>query len=267
MWVLLRDRRFLGLKFRRQHPVRPYVLDFYCDALKLAVELDGGQHDEAAVKRHDTKRTWYLRERGITVVPYWDHEVLTETEAVLEGLYQVVSERRTGEEGHGPGKISPHPNPLPGGEGFELPSPPGRGAGGEGGGSETPGENGVDLVTIDLGWTPQRLAIPAALRWLKPGTAGGRIISLVKPHYELTGDAKRELLINGRLDPAEAERIFRRVLEEITQLGLTIRAATRSPITGGKSARKSRGQGNVEFLFLATPAPGITPGSRTRPSK
>jgi len=126
-----------------------------------------------------------------------------------------------------------------------------------------------DLIVIDLGWTPQRLAIPAALRWLqhtpKPapsgGAPGGRtppsIITLIKPHYELSEDEKRTLLIDGRLDPAEAKRIFQRVLEEMPRLGVIVRAATRSPITGGKSSR--RGEGNVEYLALLTPSSSSPP--------
>lgn len=127
------------------------------------------------------------------------------------------------------------------------------------------------LVVIDLGWTPQRLAIPAALRWLKststttpdptPTPAGGGtlpcIITLIKPHYELSEDEKRTLLIDGHLDPAEAGRIFHRVLEEMPRLGVTVQAATRSPITGGKSSR--RGEGNIEFLALLTPSSSPPP--------
>ena len=67
----------------------------------------------------------------------------------------------------------------------------------------------MDLVGIDLAWTPQRLAIPAALKWLKPD---GRIVSLVKPHYELSDDEKRDLLRDGVLDAAEAQRVLQRVL-------------------------------------------------------
>jgi 23S rRNA (cytidine1920-2'-O)/16S rRNA (cytidine1409-2'-O)-methyltransferase len=114
-----------------------------------------------------------------------------------------------------------------------------------------PPEGGVDLVVIDLGWTPQRHALPAALRWLRPA---GRIVSLVKPHYELDADEKRRLLVDGRLDPADAEAVFARVLETLPSLGVRPIAHERSPITGGKSSRG--GRGNVEFLVLASPAGG-----------
>src|SRR5262245_12931313 len=62
----------------------------------------------------------------------------------------------------------------------------------------SPPPSGVDLVVIDMAWTPQRLAIPAALKWLHQE---GRIITLVKPHYELDEREKRDLLHEGRLDP------------------------------------------------------------------
>jgi 23S rRNA (cytidine1920-2'-O)/16S rRNA (cytidine1409-2'-O)-methyltransferase len=128
---------------------------------------------------------------------------------------------------------------------------------------------GCDLVVIDLGWTPQRLAVPAALRWLQhnptptpSGGAPGRatppsIITLIKPHYELSEDEKRTLLIDGRLAPTEAERVFRRVLDEMPLLRATVRATTRSPITGGKSSR--RGAGTVEYLALLAPSPSPPP--------
>ncbi|MHC5023855.1 MAG: SAM-dependent methyltransferase, partial [Planctomycetota bacterium] len=150
----------------------------------------------------------------------------------------------------------------------EPPPPPGRGAGGEGAHSGHPssdplpggeGSAGVDLVTIDLAWTPQRHAIPAALRWVK---ADGRIITLVKPHYELTDDEKRVLLVDGRLDPAEAQRVLRRVLESMPALGVEVLAQALSPITGRKSGRGAKsmpgtvGPGNVEYLVLARPAAG-----------
>ena len=57
LWYRLRAGRLLGLKFRRQHAIPPYVADFYCDAVKLAIELDGGQHtDRAEVQRDQMRR-------------------------------------------------------------------------------------------------------------------------------------------------------------------------------------------------------------------
>jgi 23S rRNA (cytidine1920-2'-O)/16S rRNA (cytidine1409-2'-O)-methyltransferase len=109
---------------------------------------------------------------------------------------------------------------------------------------------GVDLVVIDMAWTPQRLALPAALKWL---TASGRIITLVKPHYELDDGQKRELLHDGRLDPAEAERVLQHVLKQMPAWGAEVLNHTRSPLAGGKSSRRGH-HGNAEYLVAVRPS-------------
>jgi 23S rRNA (cytidine1920-2'-O)/16S rRNA (cytidine1409-2'-O)-methyltransferase len=114
-----------------------------------------------------------------------------------------------------------------------------------------PPPEAVDLVVVDLGWTPQRHAVPAALRWLKPS---GRLLSLVKPHYEVTSAAGRERLVRGRLDSAEAGRVLEGVLSSMGDLGAVVLGRCQSPLTGRKSGRRG-GTGNVEFLVLARPAP------------
>ena len=68
LWNWLRGRTFDGFKFRRQAPFGPYVLDFYCPALKLAIEVDGQQHDTEWMSEYDSTRTSYLRTRGIEVL-------------------------------------------------------------------------------------------------------------------------------------------------------------------------------------------------------
>lgn len=105
----------------------------------------------------------------------------------------------------------------------------------------------VDLVAIDLAWTPQRHAIPAAIRWLEPG---GHIISLIKPHYELSRD-ESPLLKNGVLDDPDAQRIAQRTADSLPSLGVEVLALTRSPITGG--ATKGNKRGNAEWLVHARP--------------
>jgi very-short-patch-repair endonuclease len=87
LWGELRDRRFLGLKFRRQVPCGVYVLDFYCPELRLAVELDGGQHLHSV---HDAERDTWLAGQGIRVVRFWNHDALARTEVVLEALRLAV---------------------------------------------------------------------------------------------------------------------------------------------------------------------------------
>ena len=88
MWHLLRDRRLGGFKFRRQHPLPPYVLDFYCDAQRLAVELDGGQHADDIV--HDTQRDGFLRGHGIRVLRFWNDAVFKEKESVLAAIWEAL---------------------------------------------------------------------------------------------------------------------------------------------------------------------------------
>ncbi|MHC4948905.1 MAG: SAM-dependent methyltransferase [Planctomycetota bacterium] len=113
-----------------------------------------------------------------------------------------------------------------------------------------PPDGRVDLVTADVGWTPQRRIVPAALRWLAPG---GVIVSLVKPHYELGADERRDLLVDGRLPPEHAARILERVTAQLPALGVEVVATTRSPLTGAKSGRGAGVSGNVEFLAFLRP--------------
>lgn len=112
-----------------------------------------------------------------------------------------------------------------------------------------PTDDVIDLIVIDLAWTPQKLCIPAALRWLRPG---GRIITLVKPHYEATHGPEKGRLVGGVLPELDALATFDRVLAEFPSLGVQVIGATRSPILGG--AGKKRSSGNIEFLVaLARP--------------
>jgi adenine-specific DNA-methyltransferase len=91
LWAILRARRFCGMKFRRQHAIAGYILDFYCDAAKLAIELDGGQHNTDQARRYDADRSLFLQERGIVVLRYWNHEVFEELESVLESIYSALT--------------------------------------------------------------------------------------------------------------------------------------------------------------------------------
>ncbi|NMB67247.1 MAG: DUF559 domain-containing protein [Chloroflexi bacterium] len=132
LWSLLRDRQLNGLKFRRQHPLGGYILDFYCHEERLAVELDGSGHLEAGQARHDEQRTRDLAALGVRVIRMWNHEVLSNPQGALLAILDAVE--------------NPHPGPHPGGEGRTalgsglssspreaLPKGAGRGARGEGG--------------------------------------------------------------------------------------------------------------------------------------
>jgi very-short-patch-repair endonuclease len=86
LWAHLRNKQFYGMKFFRQYGIGPYILDFYCPNMKLAVELDGGQHNQCERKEYDAVRSEYLKAYGIELTRFWNHEVLLDIESVLNEL-------------------------------------------------------------------------------------------------------------------------------------------------------------------------------------
>ena len=89
MWQLLRAKRFMNLKFRRQHVIAPYIVDFYCHELGLVIELDGSQHGTDNGKEYDAERTKFLEALGLRVVRYWNNDALGRTDVVLEDLWNI----------------------------------------------------------------------------------------------------------------------------------------------------------------------------------
>jgi very-short-patch-repair endonuclease len=80
LWQDLRNGRCGGLKFRRQHPIGPYILDFYCAEMRLAVEVDGAVHEQKEQAVHDAQRDAWLAERGIRVMRFAARDVLADDE-------------------------------------------------------------------------------------------------------------------------------------------------------------------------------------------
>lgn len=101
LWRVLRGQQLEGLKFRRQHPIPPRTVDFFCSSARLVVELDGSQHSPAT----DRARTSFLKSKGFKVRRFWNHEVLTQIEAVAEAILKTAA------------SAAPHPNPSPAGRG------------------------------------------------------------------------------------------------------------------------------------------------------
>ena len=121
LWRALRAKALAGLKFRRQEPIGPYIVDFYCPPAKLVVELDGATHADS---RTDLARDAWLATQGIRVMRVWNNDVMGN----LDGVLRVIGDAAT-----------PPPCPLPQGEGEQRSSPPPLVGGGRGRGRR-PGE-------------------------------------------------------------------------------------------------------------------------------
>jgi len=89
LWSRLRNRG-LKVKFRRQHPIGPFIVDFFSLEAKLVVELDGGQHDQDANRRADEQRTKFLEDRGYRILRFWNNEVLQDRDAVLARIADLL---------------------------------------------------------------------------------------------------------------------------------------------------------------------------------
>jgi very-short-patch-repair endonuclease len=90
LWACLRNRRFVGYKFRRQHPLGPFIVDFACVEHRLVIEADGGQHAESEA---DERRTAWLEQQGWRVLRFWNNEILANTEGVQEMILAVLDKR------------------------------------------------------------------------------------------------------------------------------------------------------------------------------
>ncbi len=102
LWQYLRAGRIDGIKFRRQHPIPPYIADFCCVAARVIIELDGSQHSNEV----DAARARYLESQGWRILRFWDNDALIQTEAVLDAIWNAISDRTLS------------PTPLPTGEGL-----------------------------------------------------------------------------------------------------------------------------------------------------
>ena len=92
LWHRLRNGQVCDAQFRRQHPAGRYVLDFYCPALALAVELDGGQHAETGM--HDRERDEWLKRKGVMVLRFWNSDITENLDGVLEVIAAKIDELR-----------------------------------------------------------------------------------------------------------------------------------------------------------------------------
>ncbi|MET4389367.1 very-short-patch-repair endonuclease [Bradyrhizobium sp. F1.4.3] len=87
LWRALKDLPIEGSHFRRQAPIGPYVVDFFCPAKRLILEIDGGHHNEDDVAKRDLERQRWLESEGYRVVRFWNSEITGDLTAVLERIY------------------------------------------------------------------------------------------------------------------------------------------------------------------------------------
>ena len=102
LWDALRNHRFSALKFRRQHPVKWFIADFYSHEIKLIIEVDGGIHNSTSQTEHDASRTSEIETLGINVIRFSNEDILNNLEFVLHQILLTIQQSSS---------------PSPGGEG------------------------------------------------------------------------------------------------------------------------------------------------------
>ena len=100
LWERLRNRRLNGLRFRRQHPIGPWILDFYCPAAKLAVEVDGQHHAHGEVPARDERRDAWLVRQGVEVLRFSAADILKDEPLAL--ILEVIARTAAERQGTGP---------------------------------------------------------------------------------------------------------------------------------------------------------------------
>jgi len=99
VWRWLRGRRFSGYKFRRQHAIGIYYLDFFCEEAALNVELDGSQHGFPDQRKHDLEREKFLKSRGIKMLRFWNSHLRRNAQNIRDTIFDELQKR------------APHPLP------------------------------------------------------------------------------------------------------------------------------------------------------------
>jgi very-short-patch-repair endonuclease len=94
LWGYLKNGQVGGYKFRRQHGLGQYVMDFYCPELKLCVELDGEVHDSEQAFNHDEERTAFLQENGISVLRFENYIVREDIQTIINAILLFAEERK-----------------------------------------------------------------------------------------------------------------------------------------------------------------------------
>jgi len=101
LWRALKELPIEGTHFRRQAPIGPYIVDFFCPAKRLIIELDGGHHNDDATAERDSKRQAWLGQEGYRVIRFWNSDMIGDLNAVLDRIYVEVH-----------GALDSEPSPL-----------------------------------------------------------------------------------------------------------------------------------------------------------
>lgn len=91
VWYYLRKKNFSNLKFKRQVPIGEFIVDFCCQRLRLIIELDGGYHADTAQRMKDFKRDKWMKNKGYTILRFWNNEVDNNIEGVLEKILETIT--------------------------------------------------------------------------------------------------------------------------------------------------------------------------------
>ena len=92
---MLRSRQRSGCKFRRQHPLNKYILDFYCNEAHPVIEIDGGQHSDDQHRKRDNLRTVVIKEKAIRVIRFWNDDVLNNLDDVIAEMDATLADIMT----------------------------------------------------------------------------------------------------------------------------------------------------------------------------
>ena len=93
LWKKLRDRNVISIKFRRQHPVYNFIVDFYCHEYKLVIEVDGEIHNDEIASRYDLGRTEVLNNFGLKVIRFTNNQILCSLDSVIEKIQREIPKR------------------------------------------------------------------------------------------------------------------------------------------------------------------------------
>jgi type I restriction enzyme R subunit len=195
LWQLLRNRQFLGLKFRRQHQIGDFIVDFYCAEHRLIIEADGSIHNTKEKQKHDEQRDKILEGQGFTVLHISNEIILNDPESALEHIVKNLPSSPGKEAGDKRERVETEAN-------LEnmLPSPPGRGAGGEG---KTIKANGLGVFWHTQGSGKSFSMIFYARKiWRK--LEGNYSFVVVTDREDLDGQIYRNFLNTGTVKKADA---------------------------------------------------------------